>query len=140
MRFHLSFAALLLCLGGAALAAQQAPPREPREALNALNHLQVDPAATYKIEPSNRIELRRGDGKLLFDDGFLAFFTPLDGRISGAIFSGRGHVLATPRDPIEKQQLAYFLGAPVVDQDFTTAYLRFTDNAADELLRQLQAA
>jgi len=140
MRCHLSFAALLLCLGGAALAAQQAPPREPREALNALNHLQVDPAATYKIEPSNRIELRRGDGKLLFDDGFLAFFTPLDGRISGAIFSGRGHVLATPRDPIEKQQLAYFLGAPVVDQDFTTAYLRFTDNAADELLRQLQAA
>jgi len=140
MRFHLFFALLLLSLGGAALAAQQPPPREPREALNALNHLQVDPAATYKIELGNRIELRRGDGKLLFDDGLLAFFLPLDGKITGAIFSGRGHVLATPRDPVEKQQLAHFLGTPVLDQDFTTAYLRFTDDTADELLRQLQHA
>jgi hypothetical protein len=138
MRFHLFFASVLVSLGGAALAAQQQQP--PREALNALNHLQVDPTAIYKIELSNRIELRRGDGKLLFDDGLLAFFVPLDGKITGAIFSGRGHILAAPRDPVEKQQLAYFLGAPVVDQDFTTAYLRFTDDTADQLLHQLQNA
>ena len=140
MRFHLFFALLLLSLGGAALAAQQPPPPEPREALNALNHLQVDPAATYKIEVTNRIELRRGDGKLLFDDGLLAFFLPLDGKITGAVFSGHGHILSTPRDPVEKQQLAHFLGTPVVDQDFSTAYLRFTDDTAEELLRQLQHA
>src|ERR1700757_4647499 len=140
MRFHLFFALLLMSLGGAALAAQQPPPREPREALNALNHLQVDPTATYKIDLTNRVELRRGDGKLLFDDGLLAFFLPLDGKITGAVFSGRGHILAAPRDPVEKQQLAHFLGAPVIDQDFAPGYLRFKDGTAAELLHEFQAA
>ena len=128
----------LLCV--ASLVAQQAPPREPHDLLAALNRIQIDPAATYKIDPSARIELRRGDGKLMFDEGYLAFFQPLEGKVTGAVFSGRGHILTAPRDPIEKQQLAHFLGAPVVDQDFATTYLRFTDATAAELLREFQAA
>jgi hypothetical protein len=131
---------LFLSAGAASLAAQGAPPREPRELLAALDRVRLDPAATYKVESSNRIELRRGDGKLLFEDGFLTFFSPLDGKVTGVVFSGRGHILATPRDPVEKQQLARFLGAPVLDQDFTTAYIRFTDQTADELQRELQTA
>ena len=77
----------LLCV--ASLVAQQAPPREPHELLAALNRIQIDPAATYKIDPSARIELRRGDGKLMFDEGYLAFFQPLEGKVTGAVFSGR---------------------------------------------------
>ena len=131
---------ILVLLCAASLVAQQAPPREPHELLTALNRIQIDPEATYKIDPSARIELRRGDGKLMFDEGFLAFFQPLDGKVTGAVFSGRGHVLAAPRDPVEKQQLAHFLGAPVIDQDFATGYLRFTDATAAELLHEFQAA
>ena len=135
----LIFAGLAVFCGTSA-AAQQPPPREPRELLAALTRLQLDPAATYKIEPAQRIELRRGDAKLLFEQGVLAFFAPLDGKITGAVYSGRGHILATPRDPVEKQQLAYFLGAPVLDEDFTTAYMRFTEDTAIDLLHQLQTA
>jgi len=131
---------LIGVLCAASLAAQQAPPREPHELLVALNRIQIDPTATYKIDPSARIELRRGDGKLMFDEGYLAFFQPFEGKVTGAVFSGRGHILAAPRDPVEKQQLAHFLGAPVVDQNFATAYLRFTDGTAAELLREFQAA
>jgi hypothetical protein len=140
MPFRALAFSLFAFVGAASLAAQGAPPREPRGLLAALDRARLDPAATYKIESSNRIELRRGDGKLLFEDGFLAFFLPLDGKITGAVFSGRGHILATPRDPVEKQQLARFLGAPVLDQDFTTAYIRFTDETADELRHELEAA
>jgi hypothetical protein len=122
------------------LAAQNLPPRAPRELLAALNRIQVDPAATYKIDPSSRIELRRGDGKFLFEEGLLAFFAPVDGKVTGAVFSGRGHILAAPRDPMEKQQLARFLGATVVDQNFGTAYLRFTDGTSAELLREFRVA
>ena len=131
---------LIGVLCAASLAAQQAPPREPHELLVALNRIQIDPTETYKIDPSARIELRRGDGKLMFDEGYLAFFQPFEGKVTGAVFSGRGHILAAPRDPVEKQQLAHFLGAPVVDQNFATAYLRFTDGTAAELLREFQAA
>jgi hypothetical protein len=136
------FSALVLagsvcCSAGSAA---QAPPREPHELLAALNRLTLNHQATYKIEASERIELRRGDAKLLFEDGYLGFYAPIDGKITGAVFSGRGHIVAAPRDPVEKQQLALFLGAPVVDQNFSTAYMRFTDGADAELLRQLQAA
>ena len=129
---------ILLC--AALLNAQQAPPREPRELLAALNRVQVDPAAVYRVDSSSRIELRRGDGKLLFEEGYLGFFTSLDGHVTGAVFSGRGHILAIPRDTVEKQQLAHFLGAPVIDQDFSSAYLRFTDDTESELRGDLQRA
>jgi hypothetical protein len=117
-----------------------ATERTPHELYDAINSLRVDPATLYRIAPANRIELRRGDAVLSLEEGTLAFFSPLDGRITGAVFSGRGHALALPRDPVEKQQMGYFLGAPVLDQDFYSAYLRFTDDTADELLRQFHAA
>ena len=105
-----------------------------------LNALRIDPAAIYSIKPSQRIELHRGDLVLSFDQGKLAFFLPIDGRITGLVFSGRGHVLAVPRDPAEKQQMSRFLGSPVLDQNFVTSYVRFTDDTATELLAQFQHA
>jgi len=105
-----------------------------------LNALRLDPAAVYTVDSSNRVELRRGDAKLSFGDGVIAFFAPLEGRISGAIFAGHGHALALPRSVVEKQQMASFLGTPVLDQEFFSAYLRFSDDSADELLRQLKNA
>lgn len=135
MRFGASgviLAALLCC--AAPLPAQQAPASSPREIYDALNKVRVDPGAVYAVE---RLELRRGDVRLSFEDGYVAFLTPVEGRITGAVFSGRGHALAAPRDPVEKQQMARFLGAPVLDQEFRTAYLRFNDETAAELRKQI---
>jgi hypothetical protein len=117
-----------------------ATERSPHDLYDALKALRIDPANVYRLALTNRIELRRGDAVLSFDEGTLAFFSQLDGQISGAVFSGRGHILAAPRDPAEKQQMGRFLGAPVLDEEFVSAYLRFTDNTAGELLRQFQAA
>jgi len=117
-----------------------ATERSPHELYDAIKALRVDPTNTYRIVPANRIELRRGDAVLSFEEGTLGFFSPFDGQITGAVFSGRGHVLAAPREPVEKQQMGRFLGAPVLDQEFINGYLRFTDSTADELLRQFRAA
>src|SRR6267143_2539325 len=114
--------------------------RPPHELYDAINALRVDPSAVYHVAPANHIELRRGDAVLSFEDGKLAFFSPLDGRISGAVFVGRAHALAIPRDPAEKQQMGHFLGAPVLDQNCISAYLQFTDSTADELLGQFRKA
>jgi len=110
------------------------------EMYDALNGLRVDPAAIYQISAANRIELRRGDAELYFEEGKLGFLTPLDGHVTGFIFAGRGHALAFPREPVEKQQMAHFLGATILDQVFISAYVRFTDDAADDLLHQFQSA
>jgi hypothetical protein len=117
-----------------------ATERTPHELYDAINSLRVDPSAVYHITPANHIELRRGDAVLSLEEGTLAFFSPLDGRITGAVFSGSGHALALPRNPVEKQQMGYFLGAPVLDQDFFSAYLRFTDDSANELLSQFHTS
>ena len=118
----------------------QATEKSPHELYDALNALRVDPAAVYELKRENRIDLHRSDAKLSFEEGKLAFFAAFDGHITGAVFSGRGHILAVPRDPVERQQLGRFLGASLLDQSFTSGYLRFTDGAAEELLRELQAA
>ncbi len=112
--------------------------KSPRELYAALNDLKLDPAAVYSLPPASRIELHRGDALLTFEEGRICFFSPLDGRVTGAVFSGRGHILAAPRDPVEKQQLALFTGAPLLDQSISSAYLRFTDETAAELQRQFQ--
>jgi len=129
------FALLCLLIPAASLAGE----KSPHELYDALNDLRVDASAAYPISSTNRIELRRGDAVISFEEGTLAFFLPLDGLVTGAVFSGRGHVLAVPRETVEKQQMGRFLGAPVLDQVFVNAYLRFTDGTAEELLRQFRA-
>jgi Peptidase family M1 domain len=137
MWFRVAFLGLWFFLASAEVWAAEKTARAIYDQLNALR---VDPATLYEIEPANRIELRRGDVQLSFEQGKLAFLQLFDGRVTGAVFFGRGHILAAPRDPVEKQQMAHFLGAPVLDQDFTSACLRFTDDTADDLLRQFRAA
>ncbi|MGC1615917.1 MAG: M1 family aminopeptidase [Candidatus Acidiferrum sp.] len=121
-------------------AADQPSRQSPHELYDALNALRLDPASTYQLVPANRIELRRGGVEIYLEEGKVAFFAPIDGRITGFVFSGRGHILAFPRDPVEKQQMARFLGTPVLDQEFLSAYVRFTDDAAEDLLRQFHTA
>ena len=84
------------------------------------------------------IRLRRDAVSLTFSEGTIGFLQAYDGRVTGAVFSGRGHVSANLRDPAEKKSLAHFLGVPLLEHDFSGAYLRFDDGAAEDLLDQLR--
>jgi hypothetical protein len=135
-------ALLGLCLVAAGAAAQDARPPsnvsdDPRELHQALNALRVDSARVYYVHD---LTLRRQGVSLAFSEGRLAFLTPLHGRVTGAVFAGRGRVLATPRDPAEKRSLARFLGMPLLDQAFSRAYMRFTDDTAAEIERRMRDA
>jgi hypothetical protein len=112
----------------------------PRELLTALNALAIDSQHVYTVSTKDRVELRKADTVLAFQDGKIAFFQSFEGRITGFVFSGVGHVVALPRDPVEKQQVARFLGAPVLDEQFLSAYVRFTDGTDQDLLREFQRA
>jgi Peptidase family M1 domain len=118
----------------------RAADSSPRDILAALNALRVDDQHVYKLSPDDRIELHEGDIVLALDEGKLAFFQPFEGRITGFVFSGIGHALAIPRNPTEKQQMARFLGAPVLDQQFVSIYARFTNDTVQDLTDQFQHA
>jgi len=112
-------------------------PQNPREIYKTMNALRVDPAQIYAI---NEIRLRRDAVSLIFSEGVLGFLQAYDGRLTGVVFSGSGHVSANLRDPAEKKSLVHFLGVPLLDQSFSRAYLRFDDGAAEEILDQLRAS
>jgi hypothetical protein len=122
---------------GIATAAGQSGEVGARELYQALNALRVDPSQVYRVR---ELDLRRDVVRLSLSEGKLAFLTPLNGRVIGAIFTGQGRVLAAPRDPVEKLSLARFLGTPLLDQSFSRAYLRFTDQTGAELQQQLRQA
>ncbi len=130
---------VLLWSCGPAIAATPAT-ESPRDVLASLNALRLDSQHVYTVSAGDRIELHEGDLVIDLERGKLAFFQPFEGRITGVVFSGIGHTLALPRDHAEKQQLAVFLGAPVLDQQFVSMYARFTDESAQDLLSQLTRA
>jgi hypothetical protein len=111
-------------------------PTDPRALYEALNALRPDGARVYTVKD---LTLRRDVMSFTFTEGKLAFLEPLGGRITGAVFSGRGHVIATPHERGERRSLAQFIGVPLLDQAFSDAYIRFDDDTAAELQRQLAA-
>ena len=109
---------------------------DPRALYQELDELRPDAAHVYSIHD---LHLRRDVINFTFTEGKLAFLPSIKGHMTGAVFTGRGHVLATPRDPGERRSLAQFVGVPILDQTFSRAYLRFTDDTAAEIEEQLKS-
>ena len=124
----------------ATLSAQQAGASasvsDARALYEALNGLLVDPSRVYTVHD---LALRRDVVTISFEEGELGFLQALDGHVSGIVFTGKGHVIALPRDAGERRSLARYIGVPIIDQSFNKAYLRFTDDSAAELDRQIQS-
>ncbi len=111
-----------------ALAAQSS---QPLDLLEQLNRITLDPGQVYSIRNAH---LRRGPLDLHLNRGFIAFMTPVQGEITGAVFWGEGEVLMIPPNPVEKGSLARFTHAAILEENFNSLYLRFTDRSAQELL------
>ena len=109
--------------------AQKAP--DPRELLSQLNNATIDPTQVYVLRNTH---ITRDRVNFYFNRGFIAFLTKAQGEIIGAVFSGQGEVLLIPPSPVEKQNLAQFTQSPILEEQFTAVYLRFTDNTGEELL------
>ncbi len=138
----LTLAVLLPGAAGVATSADDPPASPPvsgpvHQIYDALNGLKVNFSQVYPVKD---LDLRRDVVHFTFTTGKLAFLEPYRGKITGAVFSGEGRVLAIPRDSTEKASLGRFLGAPLLDEGFANAYLRFDDDTAAELKAKLDAA
>ena len=127
----------LLCGDAHARVATSSLPEDPGALYRALNELRPDGSHVYDVHDLN---VKRDVISITFFEGKLAFLPAIGGHVTGAVFSGRGRVFATPRDPGERRSLSQFLGVPILDQTFSRAYLRFTDDTAGELQQQLKSA
>jgi hypothetical protein len=126
------FLTFILCSRG--FASQEpavSKPATPREILEQLNKIAIDPAQIYLL---HGVQITRDGVNFYFNRGFIGFLEKVDGEITGAVFSGDGEVLLIPPNFTEKASLAQFTQAPVLEEKFNFAYLRFTDSTARELL------
>ncbi|HUO34813.1 MAG TPA: M1 family aminopeptidase [Candidatus Acidoferrum sp.] len=108
--------------------------QDPHALYSALNSLTPDGDHVFDVD---NLAIDRDAIRIRLEEGKLALFEPIDGHVTGAVFSGQGHVVVEPRDAGERRSLSQFLGIPLIDQPFTSAYFRFTDVTADDIRKQL---
>ena len=113
-----------------ASSASPAQSLDARQLLQQLDSVSLDPTQVYSLRHA---EITRDGLKFYFDRGFVGFLTPVAGEITGAVFFGDGEVLLMPPNAAERQSLAQFTQAPILEERFTSLYLRFTDQTAREL-------
>src|SRR2546428_2748989 len=104
---------------------QGSPPAQPNVVLDQLANLHLDKEQIYSIRD---IAIHRDVLSISFNRGTIAFLEPVNGRVTGAVFIGSGEIVAIPPDGAEKQQLFRYTQSPLLNEQFDTALLRFTDN------------
>lgn len=128
-------------LGGVAIA-QAGPQAENCPTIAAalysrLGSVGLDEHRVYHVR-GGRID--RPNLHLDFDDGTLALTEDICGRITGAYFEGEGEVRLRPPNRVERESLALFTGMAILEEQFSSAYLRFNDDTLSELEPFLSAA
>jgi hypothetical protein len=130
---------LLLC-STSAMAQTQSIPLTSGPVLplyRALGRVGLDPQRVFAIREA---VIEREDVHVWLNDGTIAFTQTVDGRVTGAYFEGEGEVLVRPPDRMERASLGLFTGAGVLEEKFSSAYLRFNDDTARELEQYLRPA
>jgi len=101
-------------------------------ALSAYAELRADLPGTDGVTVKD-FTLQREGGKFSFEQGDFYFYAPVEGRVTGAVFVGKGRFDLAPQDAGEKRSLALLTKSNSMTQEFTTLVLRFTDGTAEEI-------
>lgn len=118
-----------------ASACAQTPSAPPIEFYRQLRSVALDAARTYHVRDAS---LDLEDIHLSLNDGTISFTEAVDGHITGAFFVGDADLLLIPPDRAERASLALFTNAAVLEEQFTTAYLRFDEDLPGELAANLR--
>src|SRR5947209_657603 len=77
--------------------------------------------------------LRRDAGTFTFKSGVFRFLEPVDGRITGAIFSGEASFDMRPPIAVEQRYLGILTRGQPFHEQFSSALFRFTDGSEAEI-------
>ncbi|HYK21056.1 MAG TPA: M1 family aminopeptidase, partial [Pyrinomonadaceae bacterium] len=88
-------------------------------------------AGSYAVV--NNLILKRDAASFTLKSGELYFITPVENRVTAAVFIGDGELSLTPPTEVEKNSLKIFTGDGSIKEQFTHLVLRFTDKTFDEI-------
>jgi hypothetical protein len=137
MRFGAWMACLLLACPLAAFAQQptettvvNTAPKAAEALYLQLRSVGLDKARVYKVRDAS---LDREALHVTLDDGTIAFTEDVAGHVTGAFFEGEGEVLLVPANQVERESMALFTGAAILEERFVSAYFRFNDDTFAEM-------
>lgn len=129
---------LLLAYTAAAQVREAEGAAQPGRVLyRQLSSVGLDVKHVYRVREA---PLDAEDIHLTLINGTIAFSESVEGRITAAFFEGEGELLLVPPDRVERASLALFVGAAILEERFTTAFLRFNDNTFERLQPYLRPA
>jgi hypothetical protein len=128
--FCLVFSALSLHPG--TLLAQEAPATDPIYA--ALRSLGL----SGRRATVQNLVLKRETATITFEQGQIFLLREVEGRVTGAVFTGKGQFQIVPRSPLEQYHLSHLTGRPLLADNFERMVMRFTDQTFTELQAALQ--
>ena len=81
----------------------------------------------------SNLVLRRDAATFTLHNGEVYFPSPVEGRVTSAVFVGDGELVLEPPTPIEKHTLSLFIDGEKLTEPFTHLVMRFTDKTLDEI-------
>ncbi len=81
----------------------------------------------------NNVVLKRDAGTFTFAAGTICFLAPVQGKVTGAVFSGTGTFSLEPPLSGEKGFLRLLIGNQPMKEEFNEVVLRFTDDSYEQL-------
>ncbi|MGH1362960.1 MAG: M1 family aminopeptidase [Calditrichia bacterium] len=109
-------------------------PEDYERLFEQLTSLEID---KEQVADVRNLTLRRDAGTFLLQEGKIAFLKPVDGRIHGAVFIGKGSFRMTPPTKVEREQLSRFTEKEEVNQKLKRVFLFFADKTEEELRNKL---
>jgi len=81
----------------------------------------------------NNLQLKRDAANFNLKSGELYFITPVENRVTAAVFIGDGELTLTPPTEVEKNSIKIFSGEGGVTESFNRLVLRFTDKTFEDI-------
>jgi hypothetical protein len=81
----------------------------------------------------NNLVLKRDAAVFTLKTGELYFISPVENRVTAAVFIGAGELTLMPPTGVEKNSLKIFSGEDGITEQFNHVVLRFTDKTFDEI-------
>lgn len=94
-------------------------------------------ADSLHVATVSHLSFERDRARFTLEEGELRLFTPVEGRVCGLVFVGKGSFSLAPPTAIERDQMKRFLGTTSLEGPFHTLVLVFADDTREELTRGL---
>jgi len=114
------------------LAGRPAIPFAPQEANTDPTYKALRNIGTGDMLPAKELVLKRDAGKFVLN-GVLTFLAPVNGKVTGAVFFGKGSFELVPPIEVERKSIAELTKETALHEEFDQAVFRFTDNTYEEL-------